>query len=399
VAAPARPAAVGRSPRITLESSPEIRLRIVIDARKLHDYGIGTYVRNLVRQLARQCGDESYGLVCRPADEAFVRALGPRFEPIVARAGHYSATEQVVIPWLVQQARADVFHAPHYVLSPLTRCPSVVTIHDCIHLRFPQYLPNRAAVEYAKWMMRSAAHKAKRILTVSQASKDDITSYLDVPAAKVDVIYNALDERLANAPTEEDIARVRERFLLNAPFVLYAGNIKPHKNVDRLIQAFAEVRARGAGDLKLLIIGDELSKYPNLRRLVHRHHLHPHVRFLGFVPDETLAALYRMAAVFVFPSLYEGFGLPPLEAMAAGAPVVTSNVSSLPEVVGDAALLIDPLNPIAIAEAILRVLTDAPLRADLIRRGHERVKAFSWERSVARVREIYADVARGGVRG
>jgi glycosyltransferase involved in cell wall biosynthesis len=117
------------------------------------------------------------------------------------------------------------------------------------------------------------------------------------------------------------------------------------------------------------------------------------------VPDETLAALYRMASVFVFPSLYEGFGLPPLEAMAAGAPVVTSNVSSLPEVVGDAALLIDPLDPNAIADAIVRVLTDASLRADLIRRGYERVKTFSWERSVARVREVYADVARGASHG
>ena len=333
--------------------------------------------------------------MCRPADEGFVRALGPRFEPILARAGHYSATEQVVIPWLVRQARADVFHAPHYVLSPLTHCPAVVTIHDCIHLRFPQYLPSRTGVVYAKWMMRSAAHKARRVLTVSQASKDDILSYLHVPADKVDVIYNALDERLAAAPTEQDLARVRERFLLNAPFVLYAGNIKPHKNVDRLIQAFATVRERVPGDLKLLIIGDELSKYPNLRRLVHRYHLHPHVRFLGFVPDETLAALYRMASVFVFPSLYEGFGLPPLEAMAAGAPVVTSNVSSLPEVVGDAALLIDPLDPNAIADAIVRVLSDASLRADLVRRGFERVHAFSWERSVARVRQVYADVARG----
>jgi glycosyltransferase involved in cell wall biosynthesis len=119
------------------------------------------------------------------------------------------------------------------------------------------------------------------------------------------------------------------------------------------------------------------------------------VRFLGFVPDATLAALYRMAAVFVFPSLYEGFGLPPLEAMAGGAPVVTSNVSSLPEVVGDAALLIDPLDPGAIADAIARILTDKALRADLIRRGYERVHTFSWARSVARVKQVYAEVAGG----
>src|SRR5262249_47521341 len=129
-----------------------------------------------------------------------------------------------------------------------------------------------------------------------------------------------------------------------------------------------------------------------LRRAVHRHKLHKHVRFFGFVSDQTLAALYRLAHTFVFPSLYEGFGLPPLEAMASGTPVITSNVSSLPEVVGDAALLIDPYKPEAIAEAMHRVLGDATLRADLRRRGLARAREFSWERSVARVREIYAEV-------
>jgi glycosyltransferase involved in cell wall biosynthesis len=145
-------------------------------------------------------------------------------------------------------------------------------------------------------------------------------------------------------------------------------------------------------ETKLLIIGDEISKYPNLRRLVHRYQLHQHVRFLGFVPDATLAVLYRLASVFVFPSLYEGFGLPPLEAMAAGTPVITSNVSSLPEVVGDAAILIDPLNAHAIADAMARVLGDAALRTELVRRGHERVKAFSWERAAARTHEVYAEL-------
>src|SRR5438876_11235066 len=139
----------------------------------------------------------------------------------------------------------------------------------------------------------------------------------------------------------------------------------------RLIEAYAELRKGGLDALKLLIIGDEISKLPALRRAVHSHKLHKHVRFLGFLPDETLAALYRLATVFVFPSLYEGFGLPPLEAMASGTPVITSNVSSLPEVVGDAALLIDPMNASAIADAMARVLSDAPLRAELMGRGLE----------------------------
>ena len=136
--------------------------------------------------------------------------------------------------------------------------------------------------------------------------------------------------------------RVRERYQLHDEFVLYAGNVKPHKNLERLIEAFHLVRQRGLDHLKLVLIGDEISKYAALRRAVHQHQLHKYVRFLGYLPEETLAVLYRLAGVFVFPSLYEGFGLPPLEAMASGTPVVTSNVSSLPEVAGDAAVLVDP---------------------------------------------------------
>jgi glycosyltransferase involved in cell wall biosynthesis len=367
-------------------------LRIAIDARKLHDYGIGTYVRNLLRELARQDGDDQYRLLCRREDAGFIHSLGSRFAPVVESAGHYSIREQVTVPFFVGRSRVDLFHAPHYVVSPLMPCPYVVTIHDCIHLRFPQYLPNRAALLYAKTVMTVAARRAKRVLTVSNASKQDILSYLGVPASKVEVIYNALDEQLETPPTPEDVARVRERFQLTSPFILYTGNIKPHKNVDRLIEAYSLLRPRGFEHVKLLIIGDEISKYPNLRRLVHRFQLHKHVRFLGFVPDETLAVLYRLASVFVFPSLYEGFGLPPLEAMAAGTPVITSNTSSLPEVVGEAAVLIDPMDSFAIADAMARVLGDEALRTSLVCRGRERVKAFSWKRSVARVREVYAEL-------
>jgi len=367
-------------------------VRIAIDARKLHDYGIGTYVRNLARALARQSTDDVYVLLCRRSDADFVQSLGPRFEALIEDAGNYSVREQISVPIGLWRAHVDLFHAPHYVVSPLTMCPFVVTIHDCIHLRFPQYLPNRAAYAYARTVMTSAARRARKVLTVSKASKDDILHFLKIPAEKVEVIYNGLDERLAQAPTDEEVARVRQRFQLTAPYVLYAGNIKPHKNVDRLIEAFSILRRRGMSEVRLLIIGDEISKYPNLRRLVHRHQLHQYVRFLGFVADATLAVLYRLASVFVFPSLYEGFGLPPLEAMAAGAPVITSNVSSLPEVVGDAALLIDPMDPQAIADAMARVLGDPALRAELVRRGRERVKAFSWDRSAARTYEVYAEL-------
>lgn len=380
---------------LPIESARGHGVRIAIDARKLRDYGIGTYVRNLLRELARNPGDHTYVLLCRDQDAAMLREASSRFEVRANRSANYSVSEQPSLAWALARARVDLFHAPHYVVPLLSTTPYVVTIHDCIHLRFPQYLPNRAAHRYAQFMMSRSARRARRVLTVSEASKADIVSLLDVPEGKVEVIYNALDERLAEAPTPDEMARVRERFMLASPFILYTGNIKPHKNIERLIDAYALLRQRGFGEVKLLIIGEQISKYPTLRRLVHRHQLHKHVRFFGYVPDSMLAALYRLASVFVFPSLYEGFGLPPLEAMAAGTAVITSNVSSLPEVVGDAALLIDPLDPESIAAAMAQVLSDDALRDDLVRRGLERVTAFSWQRSVDRVRAVYGELTSG----
>jgi glycosyltransferase involved in cell wall biosynthesis len=367
-------------------------MRIAIDARKLHDYGIGTYVRNLLRQIARQDHENEYVLICSPQDCASVEALAENFRAIPDRSRPYSIREQITVPLDLRRERAELFHAPHYVLPPLVPCRSVVTIHDCIHLRFPQYLPNRVAYVYARTFLWAATHQADRILTVSEASKRDILQYFNVPPERIEVIYNGIDERFWTPPADEAVERVRQRYQLNDPFILYTGNIKPHKNLVRLIEAFQQLRRSGFDQLKLLILGDEISRYATLRRAVHRHKLHKHVRFHGFVPDDTLAIFYRLAAAFVFPSLYEGFGLPPLEAMASGTPVVTSNVSSLPEVVGDAALLIDPTDVDAIAGAIRMVLTDAALRDDLRERGWRRAREFSWERSVARIRAIYGEV-------
>jgi len=367
-------------------------MRIAIDVRKLHDYGIGTYIRNVVRELARIDHDTEYVLLCRESDVQVVRQLGPNFRAVPEHSRPYSIAEQFSIPLTLRRERVDLFHAPHYVLPPLTPCKSIVTIHDVIHLMFPQYLPNRLAHGYARAQLYAATRRARRILTVSETSKRDILRYFNVPADKIDVIYNAIDERFRFDPPEELVTRVRERFQLHGSFVLYAGNVRPHKNLLRLIEAFHDLHRRGLEDVKLLIIGDEIGRHAALRHAVHRYKLHKHVRFLGFVPDMTLAVLYRLAHVFVFPSLYEGFGLPPLEAMASGTPVVTSNVSSLPEVVGEAAYLVDPYDPSSIADGLERVLTKPELRAELIQRGFARARQYSWEDSVKRIRAIYGEV-------
>ena len=367
-------------------------MRVAIDVRKLYDFGIGTYVRNLVRQLARIDRHTEYVLLCRHDDLELAESVGENFRAVTEWAPNYSLREQFMVPVNLGRARATLFHAPHYVLPPLTPCRSIVTIHDCIHLKFPQYLPGRLAYGYARAQMWTATRRARRVLTVSEASKQDIVRFFDVPDDKVTVIYNAIDERYRVPPTDEEMVRVRERYQLPDRFIMYAGNVKPHKNLERLIDAFARVRRRGFDNLGLLVTGSEVSKYATLRRAVHRYNLHKHVRFLGYQPEATLAVLYRLADLFVFPSLYEGFGLSPLEALASGTPVVASNVSSLPEVLGDAAVLIDPYAPESIADGITRVLENDDLRADLQRRGTARAARFSWERSVRRVHEIYQEV-------
>jgi glycosyltransferase involved in cell wall biosynthesis len=270
----------------------------------------------------------------------------------------------------------------------------VVTIHDCIHLLFPQYLPNRMAIHYARFMLRHAIRRSTIVLTVSEASRADILRfYPETEPLRVRVVPNAIDDAILAPPGTDEMARVRERYQIQGRFLLYTGNIKPHKNIERLIQAFGELKRRaGFDDLKLIIIGDEIQRYGSLRRAVETSGVRQDVRFFGFVPDSTLASLYRLANVFVFPSLYEGFGLPPLEAMACGTPVVTSRLSSLPEVVDEAAVLVDPYDVTDIASGIERLLTDEELRQTLIDRGHARANHFSWDRSVKAILSVYREV-------
>jgi glycosyltransferase involved in cell wall biosynthesis len=367
-------------------------MKIAIDARKWRDYGIGAYVRNLVRQLARLDRETTYVVFCRSADQPTLRDLGENFLPVVDESPGYSLREHWSIPRQLRRLGVDLYHSPHYVLPWLWDGPSAVTVHDCIHLLFPEYLPPRPfALQYARAMMGRAVERSACVFTDSEASRADILRlFPDADPERLSVVTGAIDPALLEDPGEAERERVRERYQIQGRYVFYAGNIKPHKNLERLIGAFGLLRERsGLEDVKLIIVGDEIHKHGALRRRVDAAGVRNDVRFFGFVPERTLVSLYRMASVFAFPSLYEGFGLPPLEAMALGVPVVTSQISSLPEVVGDAALLVDPYSEEAIADAIGRVLEDGALRADLVERGRARARLFSWERSAARVHDRY----------
>jgi glycosyltransferase involved in cell wall biosynthesis len=248
--------------------------------------------------------------------------------------------------------------------------------------------------------------RASCIIAVSAATRRDVQNEFSIPGDRVRLVYNApnpqffqvggLDSMGENA---KERLRILERYQIHYPFILYAGNIRPQKNIPRLVEAFAVVRENLAAhpdykDLRLIIIGDEISKFPAVRRAVIQSRVEHATRFLGFVPFETLRYFYESAEAFVFPSLYEGFGLPPLEAMASGTPVVTSQASSLPEVVGDAAVLVNPENVFEIARGIREVLVDLELRQKLICRGREHASRYSWRRTATEVLEIYREVGR-----
>jgi glycosyltransferase involved in cell wall biosynthesis len=242
-------------------------------------------------------------------------------------------------------------------------------------------------------MIGSAVSRARLVMTVSRASKKDLLGFFDIDESKILVIPNGIDPAMTRDLTREEIERVRSRFQLTGRNALFVGNIKPHKNVERLIAAFALLRQDPVyHDVTLIVVGDDISKYPALRRLVEEHGLRSHVRFFGFVPEMTLVALYRVADLFVFPSLYEGFGFPPLEAMANGTPVITSRISSLPEVVGDAALTIDPYSTEEIAAAMKTLFGDDDLRERLSKCGRERASSFSWEKAVGQIHAAYMNV-------
>ena len=370
-------------------------MRIGIDARKLHDFGIGTYIRNLLRELAKIDQTTEYVRLTRPQDMSVAASLGENFRAVadplralLARrtdfdsAGGEAREARSLSRAALRAARADAVAKRRH--DSRLHSPDVPAVPSTPSLGYA----------FARASLYTAAHKSDRIFTVSEQSKRDILKFFNVPPDKIVVTPNAIDDRFSVPPSEEHVVNTRERYQLSHSYLLYVGNIKPHKNLERLIEAFHLVRQQGRSELELIIIGDEISKLQSLRRAVHKYDIHRYVRFLGYVPDKTLAVLYRLASVFVFPSLYEGFGLPPLEAMASGTPVVTSNVSSLPEVVGDAAVLVDPYSAEAIADGIIRVLRSTHLREDLRRRGLERVKDYSWARSVKRVREIYGEVLR-----
>lgn len=329
-------------------------MRIGIDARKIADFGIGTYIRGFLGSLVAQRDGDTYVAF---APESHARFLPAGIEHVVVDAPHYSIRELVAIGRAAGRARIDLFHAPHYVV-PFTSVPLVVTVHDLIHLRHP----NPLARMYARQMIGRAVRRSRRVLTVSEAVKREIVATFGCGDKHVVVTPNGVGPPFA---AKGNVAEGR--------YFLYVGNDKPHKNVGVLVDAFEKIA--GAS---LVLTGAPFERFRDRERVV----------VSGFVSDDELAALYRGAIALVMPSREEGFGLPALEAMACGCAVITSNAAALVEITGDAALHTEPSID-ALADAMRRVASDSALRDDLARRGIERAKNFTWMRCAERTRDAY----------
>jgi len=376
-------------------------VKIAIDIRRTTEFGVGTYIRNVVRNLGRLDHENKYLLIGSSEKVQEIGSLPSNFHAVPLAAPERSVKGYREFRAAVRRLECDLVHVPNLFSVPRgLSCPYVMTVHDVLeHM-------SRARERSGFWrslhfqLTKRTLSGAARIFAVSNFTKNEMVKLFEIPSERIEVVYNAIDERfLRGHASAADRELIAQRYQVTYPFLLYAGRISPHKNVVRMIEAFSALkteleRDQAYSDLKLIIIGDDLSGNPDLRRTVVRSGVQNDVRFLGFVPIEVLRIFYDEAKVFVFPSLYEGFGLPPLEAMAHGTPVVTSNVSSLPEVVGNAAVLVNPENVFEIMRALHKVLMDQSLRERMKERSYQQASRFSWEKSVLRILDVYRQVGK-----
>jgi glycosyltransferase involved in cell wall biosynthesis len=374
-------------------------MRIAIDIRRMYEFGLATYIRNVVRTLGRIDLTNEYYLVGAAQRFEQLGDLPGNFHFLPLQNPETTFANYLEMQKVINAHEVDLIHVPHTFWRPLiTRVPYVITIHDLLDYMYRARTNNGMRRMMHSYFTRQVMHHAARIFAVSNFTKRDVGRFFNVKPEKIEVVYNALDENfLRGHSTADEQAIIRGRYQVDSPFLLYAGRISPHKNVARIIEAFSalkgELAKEGAyPDLKLIVIGDEVSKNPDIRRAVIRSGVQHDVRFLGYVSIDVLRIFFDMAKVFVFPSLYEGFGLPPLEAMAHGTPVVASNVTALPEVVGNAALMVNPENVFEISRALLRVLTDQSLRERMKAAGLVQAQRFSWDASVRRMLQLYGEV-------
>jgi glycosyltransferase involved in cell wall biosynthesis len=390
-------------------------LRVAIDctAAVRQGAGIGRYTRELVRALLALDHDDEYILLAATGSlpgRTFERlnVTLPNLQPPTSNLQPLTSnvrwrpvpvTDRLLniiwhrlrlpLPAELLTGPVDVFHSPDFTLPPLARARSLLTVHDLSFLRHPESAHPAQRAYLVRTVPRSVA-RADHILADSQNTKDDLVELLGVPPNRVTVVYPGVEPRFRRVTDPDVLAGVRARYRLPDRFILHVGTLQPRKNLVRLVEALERLHEASCQPaLHLVLIGAKGWLCEEIFEAIARPGVAERVIVPGFVDDADLPAIYSLAGLFVFPSLYEGFGLPVLEAMACGCPVVCSNASSLPEVAGDAALLVPPTDVDALTEAMARMLSDAGLRSRLVEAGYAQARRFTWEAAARQTWELY----------
>ena len=370
-------------------------MHIALNALFVHRelFGGGIYIQNLVRELARIDAENRYTLYVSETGASHFQELGPNFHLVYRnhRRPVRVLWEQSGLPIELRRLGVDVYHGPGYVVPLCKVCPQITTVHDLTAYLFPE-THNLFSSCYYRLLMPWTVKAADRVIAISKSAKSDLTRLLGVPSEKVCVIHHGKDERFTPHRDESRLARLRTKYGLTKKVILFVGGIDLRKNPSCLVRAFAMLKSLHKSHT-LVLTGGFGDHYNSICTRLREWGVEDDVVFPGYVPGEELADFYRLAEVFVYPSLYEGFGLPVLEAMACGVPVITSNVSAMPEVAGDAAILVEPNNIEGLAAAIERVLADTALRQGLVEKGLRRSQLFSWKQAACDTLDLYRKVA------
>jgi glycosyltransferase involved in cell wall biosynthesis len=353
-------------------------MNIGIDVRKLRDYGIGTYIRDVILYAAAGDSTNRYFLF---GDPAGLQMDSNQFVWIPDSSAKYSLQELFSLSKKASEQNIDLFHSPHFTLPFRLKCKAVVTIHDLIHLKMPQLFPYWR-VKAAEVVIRNAINKAEVILTVSKTSRDDIVNYFPAARGRVEVIYNRLSKEWQEGSDPEENRKKLKSIGISNEFLLYVGNFKKHKGIDTLVAAYSLLK----DPPPLVLAGKSSDMDPEVSDTIFSN---SRIRVLGFTEGRLLKALYSEALLFIFPSLYEGFGYPPLEAMSCKTPVLSSDAPALKEVLADGAEYFECGNSAALMQRLQALLDDSSGREQLAARGKQRASNFMTDDSARKLLQIY----------
>ena len=355
--------------------------------------GIGVYTINLIKALSQIDQNNRYVLFLYPENYHGFKVEQDNFENVLVHAPFhkYYMWEQLYLPFLVKKKQIDIIHGPRSVLPLLCKIKSVVTIHDLAFLLFPEVMKFNPFNYWSVFVKRSAL-KADHIISVSESTKKDIVRSYNISEHKITVTHEACNNSFKRIEDESTLKRISQKYNLPERFILYVGTIEPRKNLNVLLEAMDILKKKYNLDIKLIMAGKRGWLYAGFFDTLQRLGLGNNVIFTGYVPDEDLPGIYNLAEVFVYPSKYEGFGFPLLEAMSCGVPVIASNVSSIPEVLGDAGILVRHDDPKEFAHKIYELLTDKEIRVKMSSKGFERIKFFSWEKVAKETLKVYERV-------